>query len=338
MAAVARWPDRVCCGLVRLPVFDAPQTYRTTADTRSRLLGAAYRSRLPGPCAGQAREDSAVTTLIQAGELADIVGSMPPRTGVRILDVRWKLGGPPGLPLYEAEHIPGAVYVDLDTELAGHGVPTDGRHPLPAIADLERAARGWGLNEGDNVIVYDDLSGMSAARAWWLLRHAGVADVRVLDGGLAAWRAGGHPTESDTNRAEPGTIRLAYGALASLTADQAQAVAQNGVLLDARAAERYRGEVEPIDPRAGHIPGAVSAPTTDNLDADGRFLSPDRLAARFEALGVHPDAPVGVYCGSGVTAAHEALALAIAGFDPALYPGSWSAWSNDPERPVATGA
>ncbi len=274
-------------------------------------------------------------TLIDPLELADALRSSAPP---RLLDVRWKLGGPPGRPLHEAGHIPGAVYVDLDTELAGHGVPTDGRHPLPDIAVLQAAARRWGLSAGDEVVVYDDLSALSAARAWWLLRHAGLDNVRVLDGGLAAWIRAGFPLEAGDVAPQPGTIELSYGHLAALDAEAAAAVARDGVLLDARAGERYRGEVEPIDPRAGHIPGAVSAPATDNLDADGRFLPPDRLAARFAALGVTMDAPIGAYCGSGITAAHEVLALELAGFEGVVYPGSWSAWSNDPDRPVATGA
>ena len=261
------------------------------------------------------------------------------RSSWHVLDVRWKLGGPPGREEFERGHIPGAVYVDLDTELARHGAPTDGRHPLPDESDFQAAARRWGLNDGDSVVVYDDVSGTSAARAWWLLRHAGVRDVRVLDGGLAAWRDAGMPIETETVTPAPGGIHLQFGALPTLDADGAAALTHDGVLLDARAAERFRGEVEPVDPRPGHIPGAVSAPTTDNLDADGRMLPSDVLAARFAALGIRPETPVGVYCGSGVTAAHEALALVTAGFPmPSLYAGSYSAWSNGPERPVAGGA
>lgn len=274
--------------------------------------------------------------LVSAADLAVALdGAAPPR----LLDVRWKLGGPPGAGEFERGHIPGAAYVDLDTELAGHGEPTDGRHPLPDPADLEAAARRWGLNDGEAVVVYDDVSGTSAARAWWLLRHAGVRDVRVLDGGLAAWRAIGGPLESGPTRPAPGEVSLTFGALPTIDADGAVATARDGVLLDARAGERFRGEVEPVDPRAGHIPGAVSSPTADSLDADGRLLDPERLAERFAALGVAPGAPVGVYCGSGVTAAHLALAMEATGLPmPALYPGSFSAWSNDPARPVATGA
>ena len=264
------------------------------------------------------------------------------RSAWRVLDVRWKLGGPPGREEYERGHIRGAVYVDLDTELAGHGEPTDGRHPLPTEAAFQDAARRWGLNEGDSVVVYDDASGTSAARAWWLLRHAGVRDVRVLDGGLAAWRDARMPLEKGPGATPiPGNIELHFGALPTLDADSAAALAGDAgaVLLDARAGERFRGEVEPVDPRPGHIPGAVSAPTVDSLGADGRMLPADALADRFRDLGIADDTPVGVYCGSGVTAAHEALALVRAGLPmPALYAGSYSAWSNDPERPVVTGA
>ncbi|TFC60585.1 sulfurtransferase [Cryobacterium sp. TMT2-15-1] len=280
--------------------------------------------------------------LITADELAAMLEC---RSDVRVLDVRWKLGGPPGPDEYRAGHIPGAVYVDLETELARPGEPADGRHPLPTRATLQAAARRWGLRDGDTVVVYDDLGGMTAARAWWLLRHAGVRDVLLLDGSLAAWRTAGLPlaagglaaTELSAETVRPGTITLSDGVLPVLDTDAAAALAQTGALLDARAAERYCGDTEPVDPRAGHIPGAISAPTADNLTLDGRFLPAAELRARFEALGVTAGGTVGVYCGSGVTAAHEAAALAIAGFSPALYPGSWSQWSNLPGRPVATG-
>jgi thiosulfate/3-mercaptopyruvate sulfurtransferase len=251
-----------------------------------------------------------------------------------LLDVRWRLDAPDGRPAYREGHLPGAVYVDLDGDLAGEPGGTRGRHPLPEAADLEAAARRWGVRQDSVVVAYDDLGGMSAARAWWLLRDAGV-DVRVLDGGLAAWRRAGLPLEQGDVRPEPGDVRLAPGSLPVIDADGAAAF--DGSLLDARAGERYRGEVEPVDPRAGHIPGAMSVPTAGNLDADGRFLDAAALRARFASLGVRLDGPVAVYCGSGVTASHELLALAVAGVDGALYPGSWSAWSNDPDRPAATG-
>ncbi|MEO7016884.1 MAG: sulfurtransferase [Leifsonia sp.] len=275
-----------------------------------------------------------MTPLVDARALAEALTASAPPT---VLDVRWKLGGPPGGPEYERGHIPGAVYVDLDTELARHGEAIDGRHPLPHIDDLVAAARSWGLDDGEAVVVYDDLSGLSAARAWWLLRSGGFADVHVLDGGLAAWIAAGGALETGSNIPEPGKVTLEYGAMPTLDADAAAQVGRHGVLLDARAPERFRGEVEPIDPRAGHIPGAVSAPTTGNLDAQGRMLAASVLADRFASLGITAEVPVGVYCGSGVTAAHEVLALEVAGYAAALYPGSWSAWSNDPARPVATG-
>lgn len=272
--------------------------------------------------------------LISVDELAAALsGDATPR----LLDVRWSLGGPDGRGEFALGHIPGAVYVDLDEELARHGEPTDGRHPLPEIADLEHSARAWGLTAGDAVVVYDDRGGQSAARAWWLLRHAGLADVRLLDGGWSAWTAAGLPTTTDAATPPPGDVVLEYGHLPVLGIDEAATLPDHGVLIDARAAERYRGDVEPIDPRAGHIPGAVNAPSADNLGPDGRFLSPSRLVERFASLGVDSRHPVGVYCGSGVTAAHDALALTIAGFEPALYPGSWSQWSNHPDRPVATG-
>ena len=257
----------------------------------------------------------------------------------RILDVRWRLERPDGRPDYLAGHIPGAVYVDLDTQLAAHGAPEDGRHPLPPVEQLQADARAWGIDEGDTVVVYDDLKNLSSARAWWLLRHAGIADVRLLDGSFRAWTDAGHPVETGEPAApRPGDVSLAYGSLPTLTIDDAAAFPEGGVLLDARAGERFRGEVEPIDPRAGHIPGARSAPTTENVGPDGRFLAAEVLRDRFSGLGADPGAEVGVYCGSGVTAAHEAVALTLAGFTPVVYPGSWSQWSNHPDRPVATGA
>jgi thiosulfate/3-mercaptopyruvate sulfurtransferase len=187
-------------------------------------------------------------------------------------------------------------------------------------------------------VAYDATGGLAAARAWWLLRWGGCADVRILDGGLAGWRAAGGALESGEVVPVPGDVSLTGGGMPVLDADAAAALpGTGGVLLDARAGERFRGEVEPVDPRAGHVPGAVSAPTTDNLDGDGRFLPAAELAARFAALGVTQGDGVAVYCGSGITAAHEVAALAVAGVDAALWPGSWSQWSADPDRPVATG-
>ncbi|MFI9388471.1 rhodanese-like domain-containing protein [Kutzneria sp. NPDC052558] len=262
--------------------------------------------------------------LVTASELHDLIeaGAAP-----TLLDVRWALGDPDGHRHYLDGHIPGAVYVDLDTELAGHGEPADGRHPLPDIAALQAAARRWGVTTGKAVVAYDNSGGTAAARAWWLLKWAGVEDVRLLDGGLDAWR---RKRSTVDVHPQAGDIVLTAGNLPTLTADQAASVP---VLLDARAAERYRGEVEPVDPRAGHIPGAISVPTAGNLAADGTFRTTEELRRRFAAF----DGEVGVYCGSGVTAAHEIAALAVAGIPAALYPGSWSAWSNDPSRPVEVG-
>jgi thiosulfate/3-mercaptopyruvate sulfurtransferase len=253
---------------------------------------------------------------------------------VRLLDVRWQLGVPDGRPAHAAGHIPGAVYVDLESTLSRRPGPGDGRHPLPDRAALQEAVRAWGVDDGDTVVVYDAAGNVASSRAWWLLRDAGLPDVRLLDGGLAAWTAAGHPLETGAVTPEPGTATLAGGALPTIGIDDA--AAWPGVLLDVRAGERYRGEVEPVDPRAGHIPGAVSAPTTENLAGDGTFLPADELRERFAGLGVRPGDEVAVYCGSGVTAAHTIAALRIAGIDAALYPGSWSQWSSDENRPVAT--
>ncbi len=254
-----------------------------------------------------------------------------------VLDVRWALGDHDGREHYRAGHIPGAVFADLDAELAGPPSPEAGRHPLPSVAELQRAARSWGLHEGQPVVVYDDSGGLAAARAWWLLRWAGVADVRILDGALAAWRAAGFDLETGELVPGPGDVTLHGGCLPVVSAGEAAATARDGVLLDARAAERYRGDVEPVDSRGGHVPGAISAPASGNLSADGTFAAPAELRLRYAALGAVPGRRIAVYCGSGVTAAHDIAALTLAGIDPALFPGSWSAWSADPQRPVATG-
>lgn len=273
--------------------------------------------------------------LITAAELAAALESGTPPV---VLDVRWQLtaaGGAPydGKAAYVAGHIPTAVYVDLDTELATHGEPTDGRHPLPGIQALQASARSWGINDGDTVVVHDGNGNLAAARAWWLLRWAGVSDVRLLDGALPAWTAAGLPMSTGDEPTTEGTVTLSPGHLPTLDLPTVQQY--DGQLVDARAAERYRGETEPIDPKAGHIPGALNAPTTGNLSIDGRFLPADDLRQRFEAAGLDLAQPTAVYCGSGVTAAHEIAALAIAGIDAALYPGSWSQWSNH-DLPVET--
>jgi thiosulfate/3-mercaptopyruvate sulfurtransferase len=269
-----------------------------------------------------------VSALLTTEELAALAPAL--------LDVRWSLGGPPGRAEYERGHIPGAVFVDLDAELAAPPGP-GGRHPLPDRAAFEAAMRRAGVRSDRPVVVYDDSGSAGAARAWWLLRYFGHPDVRVLDGGLAAWVASGRPLSIDAPVPEPGDFDARPGGMPVVDAAGAASLAEWGVLLDARAPERFRGEREPIDPVAGHIPGAVNAPSADNVGADGRFLAAAALRDRFAAAGVREGIDVGAYCGSGVTAAHEVLALELAGFRAALYPGSWSEWITDPDRPVAGG-
>ncbi|HEX5302173.1 MAG TPA: rhodanese-like domain-containing protein [Streptosporangiaceae bacterium] len=321
---------------------------------------------------------------------------MAPATGPArapvILDARWRLAGPPGIDSYQQGHLPGAVFADLDRDLAGPPGPPGpgGRHPLPDPAAFQAAMRAAGVSRGRPVVVYDDGDGMAAARGWWTLRYFGHADVRVLDGGYRAWTEAGLPVTTDRTEPAPGDFTAEPGHMPVLDAAGAQATARDGLLLDARSGERYRGEAEHVDPVAGHIPGAVSAPTASNANPDGTFRDPAELASRFAALGAVPStsspagappdapgtvpgtnpqpgapadapgtipgttpladapadargtgtppaAPVGAYCGSGVTAAHEVLALALAGIPAALYVGSWSDWITDPSRPVATG-
>ncbi|WP_314425686.1 sulfurtransferase [uncultured Microbacterium sp.] len=255
---------------------------------------------------------------------------------VRVIDVRWRLDRPDGHGEYLAGHVPGAVYVPLDTELSTHGDPSEGRHPLPSTQTLQDAARRWGVGQGDVVIAYDDSRGLSASRAWWLLRQGGV-DVRVLDGGISAWRAAGLPVETDDVRPEPGDVVLDEIGADAISIDEAGAFPASGILLDVRAAERYRGESEPLDPVAGHIPGAVNLPMAAHLDSEGMLLDTHTLRASFAGVGVTDGTPVAAYCGSGVTAAHTALVLDEIGIRAKVFPGSWSQWSNTPGRPVAVG-
>lgn len=260
------------------------------------------------------------------------------RTGdAAVLDVRYRLGGPPGRAAYEAGHVPGAVFVDMDTDLADPPGDGRGRHPLPDPERFAAAMRRAGVGRDRPVVVYDAADGTAAARAWWLLTYHGHPDVRLLDGGWAAWVEAGLPVSDETPAPAEGDFTADPGHLRLLDAEGAARAGREAVLLDARAAERFRGEVEPIDPVAGHVPGARSAPTSDNVDASGRWKPVADLSARFAAVGAVPGAEVAVYCGSGVTAAHEVLALRLSGVDAALYAGSWSEWVSDPQRPVATG-
>jgi thiosulfate/3-mercaptopyruvate sulfurtransferase len=279
-----------------------------------------------------------IRSLVTTDELADALAR--PRPPV-VLDTRWRLGGPSCRDDYRASHLPGAVFLDLDTDLAAPP-GTGGRHPLPEPAALQNVLRRAGISESDSVIVYDAADGSVAARAWWLLRWAGHADVAVLDGGFTAWTAENRPLETGDAAPEPGDIVVRPGGMPVLDAADAAALAREGVLLDARAPERYRGDVEPVDPRAGHIPGARNAPFAGHVGPGGRWRSPTELAQRFAAIGVATDLPVGAYCGSGVTASSVVLALEVAGLTSAeapapLYAGSWSHWCVDPDRPAATG-
>jgi thiosulfate/3-mercaptopyruvate sulfurtransferase len=257
--------------------------------------------------------------LITAEQLMNASASPP-----AILDVRWRLDQPNGREPYLAGHIPGAVYVSLEDDLSDHTRPGHGRHPLPAGAALQEAARRWGLRRDQPVVVYDDWNRAGSARAWWVLTAAGLSDVRILDGGLPAWIAAGGQLDCGPCSPPPGDLTLVHDNLSDGAA---------ATVLDARAPERYRGEVEPVDPVAGHIPGARNLPSMTVLDADGRFLAGDRIVALADEIGLGPS--VGVYCGSGVTASVVLAALATIGVDAALFPGSWSQWSGE-GRPTET--
>ncbi|WP_336641493.1 sulfurtransferase [Microbacterium sp. USHLN272] len=274
-----------------------------------------------------------MSNFVSPDELSDLREQGAP---VRVIDVRWRLDRPDGHAEYLEGHIPGAVYVPLDSELATHGEASEGRHPLPSTETLQRAVRRWGVHDGDLVVAYDDAKGLAAARAWWLLRQAGV-DVHVLEGGIRGWIAAGHDVDTADESPEEGTAELREIGDDALSIDEAAAFPASGVLLDVRAPERYRGETEPLDPIAGHIPGAVNLPTMLHLDADGRILDAATVRANLATVGIAEGTRVAAYCGSGVTAAHTALVLDEVGIDAKVFPGSWSQWSNTPGRPVATG-
>lgn len=271
-----------------------------------------------------------MSPLVSAVGLAALLADRPPV----VLDVRWALTTGPDREAFTAAHIPGALFVDLDADLSdppGEG----GRHPLPDPSRFVAAMQRVGVGVDRTVVAYDDASGVPAARLWWLLRHYGHRDVRLLDGGWSAWAACGAPVETGAGRyVTPGDFDGRPGAMPVLAPGQAAEVARNGVLLDVRTPERFRGEREPIDPVAGHIPGARNVPTAEIVNVDGRFKDRSSLRETFAGLG---EGEVGVYCGSGVTAAHTVLGLELVGVEAALYAGSWSGWITDPTRPVATG-
>jgi thiosulfate/3-mercaptopyruvate sulfurtransferase len=273
-----------------------------------------------------------LASLIQAGD------------PVTILDVRWRLDEPDGRAAYLQGHLPGAVYVSLEDELSDHTITGRGRHPLPSGRSLQAAARRWGIRQDVPVVVYDDWNRAGSARAWWVLTAAGLVDVRILDGGLSAWRSAGRGLQTGPVTPQPGNLTVLHddlyaGSQPTLTAQQCGA--GNVTLLDARAPERYRGDAEPVDPVAGHIPGAKNLPSGVLLTDDGTFVGNDALAQRLSGLGIDPSTdpagPLAVYCGSGVTATIAIAALAAMGREAALFPGSWSEWSSDPSRAVGRG-
>jgi thiosulfate/3-mercaptopyruvate sulfurtransferase len=275
--------------------------------------------------------------LITATELADLIEAGDPPT---ILDVRWRLDEPDGRAAYLEGHLPGAVYVSLEDELSDRTVAGRGRHPLPSGRSLQAAARRWGIRQDSLVVVYDDWNRAGSARAWWVLTAAGLANVRILDGGLGAWRSAGRDLETGPTNPQPGNVTVAQddlynGARPTLTAEQAGSGAVT--LLDARAPERYRGDSEPVDAVAGHIPGARNLPSGSVLAADGTFLGDYALAQQLSDRGIDSSDQLGAYCGSGVTAAIAIAALAAMGHEVALYPGSWSEWSSDSSNAVARG-
>jgi thiosulfate/3-mercaptopyruvate sulfurtransferase len=272
------------------------------------------------------------TSLISADALARLLES--PHGAPPILDVRWQLATGADRDAYLESHIPGAAFVDLDRQLADP--PSErGRHPLPSPERFGAEMQALGVSASRPVVVYDAGPATAAARAWWLLRYFGHPQIAVLDGGLAAWVAAGYPLEGGAVSNAAGDFVARPGGMPVITAAEAEKLATDGVLLDARAHERYSGFVEPVDPIAGHIPGARNRPTTENVDPSGCFLESATLRAAFERLGIGDGVRVAAYCGSGVTAAHEVLALELAGYHAALYPGSWSEWITDPDRPVA---
>ena len=264
-----------------------------------------------------------MTPLTSVEELLTRLGS------ATVLDVRWQLGRDDGPARHEAGHVPGAAYVDLATDLADPP-GRRGRHPLPDPERFAEAMRRCGVDRDRPVVVYDEVGGTSAARCWWLLRFHGHPDVTLLDGGWPAWQDAGGAVETGPVAASYGSFVADPGHLLVVDAGAAERIARAGVLVDARAPERFRGEVEPVDPVAGHVPGAVNVPTAANLDGSARFRPVEELRELYAAAVAADE--VAVYCGSGVTAAHDVLALELLGVRAALYAGSWSEWVTEPAR------
>jgi thiosulfate/3-mercaptopyruvate sulfurtransferase len=277
--------------------------------------------------------------LIQVGELARLLAG-PEEARPVILDVRYRMDRSTGYQEFEASHVPGASYVDMNTELATvRADGAGGRHPMPTVETFAAAMRSAGVASSRPVVAYDDWASLPASRVWWMLRHLGFLDVRVLDGGIAAWTAAGQPIESGPTTPGAGDFTpSSVGVGHLLDATDATRYAVGHLLLDARPADRFRGENETIDPVAGHIPGAVSAPALASVDGHACFRTAAELARRFHDLGVEEGNIVGTYCGSGIQATHLALALSIAGLSDGadVYIGSWSDWITVPDRPIAT--
>lgn len=279
-----------------------------------------------------------VTPLVSAAWLQDRIND----PNVRIIDVRWYLTEPQrGRQEYQQSHIPRAIFVDLDTDLAAPRGSGPGRHPLPKPEDFQAVLQRASISNTTHVIAYDSSGGAAAARFWWLLRYVGHTKISLLDGGWQAWQAANYPTTEEVYRPMPSKFTLNINTEMVIDADTVEQLRQQTgtLLLDARATERYEGKVEPMDAKAGHIPGARSAPFAGNLQADSSFKQADELRHRFDNLGLAEAEQVVCYCGSGVTAAHNLFALHLLGYnDAVLYEGSWSDWSSDPARPVATGS
>jgi thiosulfate/3-mercaptopyruvate sulfurtransferase len=257
---------------------------------------------------------------------------------LRIVDVRWKLGDPAaGRRAYDEGHLPNAVFLDVDRDLAAPRGDGPGRHPLPRAEAFARTMERIGVGDATRVVAYDDAGGSVAARLWFLLRYFGHETGAVLDGGIQAWQGDDLALVKQAPQVSP--ARFGARARPELIVDREEVLLHDGLLIDARQPQRYRGESEPVDPRAGHIPGAKSAPFVDNLaTAMGPFAPPDQLRAQYARLGARAGSDMICYCGSGVTACHDLLALELAGITGArLYEGSWSDWSSDPEAPIATG-
>jgi thiosulfate/3-mercaptopyruvate sulfurtransferase len=271
--------------------------------------------------------DARARTLITVGELTKLLDA---GTAVVLLDVIDEQGAAPE----ERPKIPGALSVHLATDFSGTPTATSGRRPLPDVSALQARARAWGINNATPVVVYDNAGGAQASRAWWTLRWAGLTNVRVLDGGYGAWVAAGRPSSTATRTNRAGDVVLTAGHMPTIDANEAAKLAQQSRLFDARPRASYVGD--PAKAGTGHIPGAVHAPSGGNI-TDGKFKPSDDLHAGFSKIGADGSGPIGVYCGSGNSAAHAIAAMAAAGLDAALYVGSWSAWSADPARPVATG-